>query len=1573
MKILLTLLLAACTFSLAFAQPSNDDCSGIIHLGEAPVCPTLTIYSNVDATPSNIGMDNLPGCFVTNPIRDVWFSFEATAAISTYEISVTGTGSTPITQPQMAIYRGDCAFDDLVLYDCAFASNDETSLSMQVAGLTPGITYYIRVDNWTATADKNWGNFEICVKAFVQTAFAIDENGTDLCSGTLYDTGGPTGNYGSNENHVFTICPSTPPGCLQFTLSQYNIGNGGDNLLFFDGPNTNSPLITTLADGASLSNNNTLGGVCLPIIATSGCLTVQFTSNAFQNLQGFIGTWECLDKCPDNGGLEITVAPDFSAIESALQNPYFDISVTSVNCGNESFAIFNQGDNTSLGMQDGLLLTTGRAASVANPASFHADNDLNLGGDADLAFLDATYGIGFSQGVADACVVELEVLAKTNRIGFDYVFGSDEYEEDFSPFSDDLMAVLISGPGITGPPGLNGQQNLAWVPGTNIQLIQIQRVNAATNWQYFRNNLNSENIVYNGLTSGFLGETKTLYAGAAITPCETYRIRLAIGDTDSNDDSGLFIQSSSVGYPSISINYNTGIDYLVEGCTNTPSEIVIRLPEALSQDFTPNVVVGGTATPFGDYQVAIPSPPTIPAGSTEISFPITVVADGMVEGTETIALSLTGDFGCGTVVFSSLLVEIKDQLDVNILPDQDTLLVCDGIFTADLTAIGANSYSWSPASVFSNPNAASTTATITTSQTVSVTGTLGTCTDTDEIFLEIVSPSIDIQPDGPLQICEGETIQLEAINNINNVGLEWSPNIGLSDAQNAVTVAKPSSTTTYTATVTATKGCTASDEITINVEPFDFPAWVLNDSVICQNSSIQLAAAVPATTTDFQWVPGTGLSDAAIADAVATPDETTTYTLTATSENGLCSASASVTLTVLPANVDILPDTIDLCVGDSALVTAITSTGGVGLTWSPTDSVVGAELVSVKPSVSTWYYARLEVGICTVLDSVFVRVDSLPQMTEIEAIPLKDTYCQGEVISLISSNYEQAFFPDIQFQWTPNTGVVSEDTLYNLAINAVQTTTYIREITNNACSVSNEIDIIVIPVANIEIMPENPFLCPGESVQLTVTADQPIEEWEWSPGAGLSCTDCTNPVATPPGTITYQVKGEFMGCPSFAQVTVQVASPPNYAFPANPFICSGDAITLNTVVDPNASYEWSNPDGSFLSNEAQPSVSPTTTTTYTMVAQIGNCPPVTDQITIIVQEDFVLTVENNLTICEGEAANLTASATNPTVQFMWSDVFGNQINPPVTGLLPGSSHVYILRATAPGSGNVPCFAQTETVIVQVYPDFEVTASDDQTISAGESVTLQATANLDGVTFIWETLNGDPVGEGASLTVSPCNSETYIVEGIHPNGCPGDTDTVMVTVLSSFIIDSLTIMQGDTAVFIHEGAELNATVYTTPNTIPGATYEWYLNGALLATTSGQQSGTFNIPELPQEVVEEQAYLQVVITNSDGCSLSLIDTIFILNNPVRVPNVFTPNGDGTNDVFTAVSIIPIDIKGLRIWNRWGKMVFDNEDGSGTWDGMVNEKAAASDVYIYEILYSIAGSELVYKEKGDVTLLR
>jgi len=1459
------------------AQPANDDCAGIVNLGTAPVCPSA-VFTNLNATESNIGNDNQPGCFNGPPARDVWFQFTATADFLDYLITVKGAGADPILMPQIALYRGDvCLMDELVLLGCADAVAGESAVSLQVNGLTPGLPYFLRINDWTLST-PNWGSFEICVEEYVQTTYTIDQGGASTCSGELYDTGGPNGNYGNNETHIFTICPDDPHGCILFNLVSYELQNGGDFLTFFDGPNVFAPIIGQIDGGGNGANH---GGVCYSVAASSGCLTLQFTSNGNFNYEGFYGTWTCTSEaCPTPEPLSVTPDPTAAAIEQALESPVMDVAVTNVFCPDGALGTFQATDQTGLGMNEGLLLTTGLAGEVSNPASVLVSTNHNATGDPDLDFLHSTFGNGVDI-VHDGCVVEMDVTPKWGRVGFDYVFGSDEYKQTFSPFSNDLMAILISGPGIPGMAGLNNQENIGFLPG-NV-LVDIQNVNAATRWEYFRNNEASQTIAYNGLTSDFLGVKKTISAVKNVTPCQTYHVKLAIGDTDENDDSGLFVRPTVEGIPVVEVEYKTGIDYLVEGCTNVDNQIHIKLPHPISTTLVFQVQVGGTATPNVDYLANIPVQVIFQPGETDLSFPISVLSDNIAEGTETIELRLATDFGCGEVIFSQTTLLIKDELSVQILPESDTVFVCDGVFTADLSAEGAASYAWSPGGVFDDPNAQNVTATIAADQWVSVAGTLGSCTASDSVFLKIVSPQINISQDD-LKICAGETVALSSTNNVQNAGLIWEPSTGLDDPTSPNPFATPAFTTTYTARVeTASGNCTASDEITITVEPFDFPKINVTDTLICQNSSVVLAEPVPNTSTTFEWTPADGLNATTIPNPTATPDVSTTYTLVAMSQDGFCVDSAEVHIEVLPADVEIQnPDVVEICLGDSIQLTAITSTGGAGLTWSPADSLSSTtdEVVIANPMYSTWYYATLEVGDCVVKDSVYVRVDSLPDLA-ISAIPDKDMYCEGEIISLVSEGYAPGTYPDISHVWIPAAGAISADTLFNFVFNATETTTYVRYSSNHACSDTAQFEIVVVPTAEITITPEMPTVCPGGSVQL-VASSPDITEFEWSPGNGLSCTDCPNPVATPPVSITYQVSGEFMGCPSNATVFVELDTPPVLGLTTETTICDGESVVLNTLEDPDATYVWTLDDGTVFSNEPMPEQSPTETTTYHLSISKNNCPPIEKSVTIEVIKE----------------ADLTLTLNGPT-----------------------------------------------------------------RICLGDEVSLSAQIETSGGTFDW---SHDSDEKDAQTTDVPgVGTTVYTLTYTSPRGCFTRVAEVSVEVAAPFVLDSLTA----DPICVFEGGEIALEATTTPSVLDEPEYTWQLDGANLGKTA-ENFFTLTAPVL-DNADSVEVILTVFVLDAAGCSATAEVPVTVKNSYIALPNAFTPDNDNLNERFNLLRSDNVTVLDFRIWNRWGKLVYDNETNDLGWDGTISGEPAPSDVYVYYIRYQFGEVEEILK--GELTLLR
>ncbi len=1336
-------------FSL-FAQPANDDCPGIFNLGAAPICDDNIIYNNFEATESNIGFDNFPSCWVGNPVRDVWFSFVAVDTILDYRITVTACPDAtnnidPILNPQIAIYRGDCEFDGLQLLECSSASNGDGIVEVDLFGLTPGITYFIRINDWSPSGTPNDGAFKLCIikKPPIST---VDQGGSTACSGTLTDSGGPDGDYGNSENFAYTICPSAPHNCINFSLEYYNVESfNSDQINFFDGPTTGSPIIGSISGG---DNGGSLGGVCYAVSASSGCLTVQFVSNGSTVFEGFQGSWECTaDACQPNQEITVQTGSSPADIVQSVVTGQTSITITNIDCANSALATFQAGSNTDLGLEKGILLTSGSANNVSNPGSFFSSAPTGTPGDDDLDYLSTINGNNSESN--DACIVEMDVFASTDEITFEYIFGSEEYPEWVGTSFNDIFAFLVSGPGIVGDPNIGNQENVATLPdGT---FIQINSVNDAQNWQFYRDNQDGQSVVYDGLTSDSLGVKKSLTARIPTIPCNTYHLKFAIADRgDTAFDSGVFISDIKGGSPNLGVNYNSGIQYLVEECVNIPDEVVISLNAPVTQPTTFDIVISGTATLGTDYLLTIPGSITFNSGTEVFSFPIQALSDGIPEGTETIIIQLVRDFGCGATILATLEIELQDNLDVQIFEDQlDTVLVCEGN-GAQLNVIGAADYFWQPPGIFSDPNISNPIVTPATSQWVMVTGTLGICVDVDSVYLNLISPEVNIFPEGIINICETDSITLTATNNVNNSNLLWTTFFfPLTDPNNPVQtiVPPPFFNSIFLEVEVELGGCVATDQVTINVDAFDFPV-VASDTTICQNYSVDLGTDVIGSSTNFVWTPNIGLSPGNnVSGPIATPDVTTTYTLIGSSASGVCKDTAEVTITVIPVDVEIQnPDTIFICLGESATLNNINSTAGVGVTWTPNFFLnqVTPEQVVVTPPVTTWYYATLNAATCTVTDSVLVYVDSLPNLS-IMANPAKESYCLGEQVLLTSPTYEPGNFPGITLMWDSEIpGALTPDSFLNLVFIATETHTYVRTTTVNACTSIDSIEIIVVPSTLISIVPPFDTICPGEAVNLMVVGPPGLTDFSWEPSGGLSCSDCPNPIASPISTTQYNVTAEFMGCPVGASAGIFVPSGPVFDL-QDTLICPGEQVLLNPINNPDATYSWTSSDGSITTTEPMPTVTPAQTTTYTVTATVGDCVS-TGSVTVTVAEDFMVDIAGATFICYGDQMVLTANIT-PSLQnlnYTWlkaGDVMNNETSSSLVRSPTESNTYTVIVGDAMG-----CFSHVDSVQVEVTGAIVVDSVvaleyvvNDSTIYEGEEFVLVAYTTpsvLPGATYNW---------------------------------------------------------------------------------------------------------------------------------------------------------------------------------------------------------------------------------------------
>jgi len=221
------------------------------------------------------------------------------------------------------------------------------------------------------------------------------------------------------------------------------------------------------------------------------------------------------------------------------------------------------------------------------------------------------------------------------------------------------------------------------------------------------------------------------------------------------------------------------------------------------------------------------------------------------------------------------------------------------------------------------------------------------------------------------------------------------------------------------------------------------------DTTLCESYSFVAANPIPGTSTTYEWTPTQGLSNSTIPNPTITAQGEVTYTVVATSENGYCAQSAEVHVLAIPALVDITNDDyIEICLGESIDLEAITSTLGVGFEWStfpvdPTLADITDTMQTVSPTVTTTYVSELEVGACLVYDTITIRVDSLPDLSMM-VVPDKDVYCKDDIISIISPTYEPANFPDIMHQWGAGPGINSDLENLNLVLKGLPSTELVK-------------------------------------------------------------------------------------------------------------------------------------------------------------------------------------------------------------------------------------------------------------------------------------------------------------------------------------------------------------------------------------------------------------------------------------------------------------------------------------------------------------------------------------------------
>ena len=747
--------------------------------------------------------------------------------------------------------------------------------------------------------------------------------------------------------------------------------------------------------------------------------------------------------------------------------------------------------------------------------------------------------------------------------------------------------------------------------------------------------------------------------------------------------------------------------------------------------------------------------------------------------------------------------------------------------------------------------------------------------------------------------CEGSVISDLNTISIEGVTGNWSPSIDNTQ------------TTTYTFTPDAGQ-CSDIQTMEIVIDLLETPTFV-QQPPICVGDNFSLSNVSNEGITG-SWSP--------------TIDNTQTTPYTFIPDAGQCSNEQTMEVSVGPPETPTFAIMGPYCQTGNIDDLPLTSLEGFTGTWNP--NTVDNTSTGVFTSTFT-----PDVGLCATLASIDITITDAPSIT---AAALDSTLCEGEsavlfAMDITGGQLVETFTMDVTAPFnytTSNTNavgsyyVIVSGTI--MAMSGEERDANYQFIFNNnpvnppvpgtfwqwnGSSVASQSTVpFVYNPAHIY----NYFFSGGAPQTFTFSDSGPyidnsgslvfeiyyMGDLLWSTGA----TEIGDTIVPPSGNNTYTVSIDFgNGCVASDEVDVLVNSLDSPTFEPIPPICVGGDIILPIISNEGYTGTWS------------PAIENTQTTEYTFTPDAGQC--ASEQfVSVEVGPPSTPTFDVIPPICSGIDVSLPSESLEGFTG-TWSPVINN---------LETTTYTFTPDANQ-------CALVTDLTI-EVLENPIISTGDPLIACIGDIVTLLGSGAGSGGTYSWD--NG--VVDGVPFTVS--ETLLYTVTGTDENGCIG-TASIMVTGLPVPIA-------GISASPESGGVPLEV-IFT--NTSQNATnYQWDFGNDEFNTVNNQsaQNSTY---------LDFGSYTVWLIADNGVCDDSISIVISTTVEPqIFVPNVFTPNSDGSNETFM-ISTENMQSIELLIVNRWGNLMATIDDLNGGWDGITpGGRDAKEGVYFYR--YSATG---------------
>jgi gliding motility-associated-like protein len=705
------------------------------------------------------------------------------------------------------------------------------------------------------------------------------------------------------------------------------------------------------------------------------------------------------------------------------------------------------------------------------------------------------------------------------------------------------------------------------------------------------------------------------------------------------------------------------------------------------------------------------------------------------------------------------------------------------------------------------------------------------------------------------------------------------------------------------------------------------PAVSLTTSIAIINlgGSTQLTANGTPSGGTYAWSPA-GSLDVSIGNIVnASPTTTTTYTVTYDIGNN-CTATA--TSTIIVSNITLTVNSSTICSGLSTTLTATPNVSGGTYLWSPGGQTT--QSITVAPTINAIYTCVYSLnGVASAPTIGTVTVYPTP------AVTLNNpTICAGtsETIAAVGNPSGGSYL------WSP-----SGETTSSIVVDPTTTSSYTVTYTVNNCAAFATSTVTVNPQPTVSV--STSAICAGQSTTITATPNPTGGTFMWN-----NTQTASSITVSPSATTTFTVMYTLNSCVATNTGSVTVNPIPSVTV-SSATICNGETATITaTPSATGGSYVWS-PGGA---TSQSISVNPISTTSYSVTYTLNGCESQGVSGSVTVNPIPIVSV-SDVSICEGENATLTASASISGGTFLWSHNGETNssilINPNST---VSHSVVYTLNGceSAPASG---------TVTVNPIPTVGFTA-DQLTGCAPLTVNL-SNNSVNSSVCTWNLGNGQ--------LINGCVTEYTFTQGgcydisltTTENGC-----TNSLTLNDYICVENSPIASFTTNPT--EFTEPNQTISFSNNSVGASTYSW------------------DFGDLQSSVEENPVHLYNNTTNGYTISLTAISALGCINTYevtigyqeeeiFYIPNTFTPDGDNFNQTFKPIFTSGFDPYNFEmlIFNRWGEVIFETHDVEIGWDGSygIDGRDVQQGVYTYKVIYKNPRIDERRSVVGHISLIR